>query len=398
MEPEGKPIEFALGAEGPFYQLQILLRLMAKKRPNTRRRILAAIAITWLPLALLYWWQGEPGSEAADAGRAASLFRHITTYARFFVTVPLLIAAENAVRPHLEQALKHAVTSGVVLPSQQGPFFEMLVSALKWRESKVAEAVILGLAFLVAYTAVALAMAEHHTSWIHAGPSLTWAGAWYAYVSLPFLQFLIFRWLYRLTIWWKVMHGMARLGLQILPAHPDRRGGLAFMGDSVQAFAILAFAMSATAAGAAADYILNEGGSILELKGFLAGMGVFILLLYIAPLIFFFRPLFRAKDEALLRYESLAESFWQAFERKWMHSRRSPPTPDGIAEPDFSALADLGTLVQTVREMKVIPVTKEGVLPLVMAIVLPLVPVLAMAIPLQELVAGILHVFMGKAE
>jgi hypothetical protein len=397
MKPEGKPIEFALGAEGPFYQLQMLLRLMAKERPHTLRRILVAVAITWLPLALLYWWQGEPGSENVDAGRAASLFHHIATYARFFVTLPLLIAAENRVRPYLEHALRHAATSGMVLPSQYESFFEMLVSALKWRESKVAEAVILGLAFLVAYTVVTLAMVEHRASWIYAGSSLTWAGAWYACVSLPLLQFLIFRWLYRLTIWWKVMHGMARLDLKIFPAHPDRRGGLAFMGDSVQAFAILAFAMSATAAGATADYILNEGLSIGELKGFLAGISIFILFLYIAPLCFFFRPLLRAKDEALLHYEGLAQSFGQAFERKWMHSRPSPPSPEGIAEPDFMALTQLGILVETVREMKVVPVTKEGVLPLVTAIVLPLVPVLATAVSLQELAAGILHVFMGGA-
>jgi len=72
--------------------------------------------------------------------------------------------------------------------------------------------------------------------------------------------------------------------------------------------------------------------------------------------------------------------------------------PDNIAEPDFSALSDLGSLVKTVREMKTIPVTKEGVLPLVMAIVVPFLPVLAAVFPLQELLSGVVHVFLGRAE
>jgi hypothetical protein len=391
-------IAFPLGAEGPFHRLQIALRLAAEDQPNVGRRVLAALAITWLPLAVLWWWQQAPGSGVFDAAPADSLFRHMATYARFFVTLPLLIVAESAVRPYLEHTLEHAITAGVVPSSRQGQFFEMLLSALKWRESKVAEAVILGLAFLASHIAIAVATTGHHASWIHSGPELTRAGVWYSYVSLPFLQFLTFRWLYRLLIWWKVLRGMARLDLKIQPAHPDHRGGLAFIGDSVQAFAILAFAFSAAAAGAVADYVVSEGAPLIELKGFIAGAVLVVLSLFLAPLSFFLGPLYRAKDEALLRYEGLAACFWQGFERKWMQSTPSPPAPDRIAEPDFSALTDLGSLVKTVREMKTIPITREGVMPLVTAIAIPFIPVLAAAVPLQELLTGVLHMFLGRAE
>jgi hypothetical protein len=397
MYPEEKPIPFPIAAEGPFYRLQILLRLMAEEHPHTGRRILVALAVTWLPLALLWWWQGEATHRAAAAVRSASLFTHLATYARFFVTVPLLIAAETAVRPRLEHALRHAVVSGVIPPFQQARYFEMLISALQRRKSKLAEAVILALAFLAAQIAIMFARAGHRPSWIFTDSSLTWAGTWYAYVSLPFLQFLIFRWLYRLMIWWKVMHAMAHLDLSIQPAHPDGRGGLAFVGDSVQAFAILAFAFSATAAGAVADYILNEGRSIFELKGFVAGGSAFILLLFLIPLLFFCGPSFRAKDEAIFRYEALAENLWQAFEHKWLGDGPRPVS-DPLAEPDFSALADYGSVVKGVREMWIVPWTKEGLLPLVVAVGLPFVLVLAAVLPVEELLKGVLHVFMGGAE
>lgn len=399
MTSEHVSIQFPLGAEGPFYRLQIALRLISVDQPHVTRRIIAALTIAWSPLALLWWWQYRTlGSTNVGAGLAGSPFTHIATYARFFVTVPLLIAAENAVRPHLERAFRQAVIIGVVPPQEQGQFFTLLLGALRWRESRRAEAVIMGLAYLAAHLATTVATQEHYTSWIHTGPTLTWAGCWYAYVSLPLLQFMVFRWCYRLLIWWRIMYAISRMNLNIQPAHPDLRGGLAFLGDSLQAFGILALAFSSTAAGAVADYVLNEGAPISELKGFIAGAALFVLSLFLAPLGFFFAPLVRAKDEALLHYEGLAERFWQALDLKWRQALPSPPQPDHIAVTDFSALADLAVLVKTIREMKSIPVTKEGLMPLLIAIVLPFLPVLAMAFPLEELLAGVLHVFMGRAE
>lgn len=395
MTLNAKPIEFPLGASGPFHRLQFALRLAAEDRPNVGRRVIAALAVAWLPLAVLWWGQDltVSGSEPA-----ASLFTHIATYARFFVTLPLLIMAENAVRPHLEHAFEHAITAGVVPPARHEQFVDLLVRGLRARESKVAEASVLVLAFVTSHIAVMVAAAEHHTSWIHAGSAVTWAGTWYEFVSLPLLQFMIFRWLYRLSIWWRVMRGLSRLDLSIQPGHPDQRGGLAFLGDSVQAFAVLALAFSAAAAGTVADYVVSEGAPLMELKGFIAGAVLFVLLLFLGPLLFFFGPAYRAKDEALLRYEGLAERFWQAFDRKWVGVDAAPLRPGQIAEPDISALSDLGSLVKTVREMKTIPVTKEGVLPLLMAIVLPFLPVLAMAFPVDELLSGVIHVFLGRAE
>lgn len=395
MNDHSNPIEFPLGAGGPFHRLQRAMRLAADDRPDVGRRIVVAWAVAWLPLALLWWWQGLSTS---GSGPAASVYTHMSTYARFFLTLPLLIVAENAVRPHLEHAFQHAITAGVVPASQYRQFVDLLIRALEARESRLAEIVQLLLAFSVSQVAVAWAMASRHASWIHAGPTLTWAGAWFAYVSLPLLQFMIFRWLYRLSIWWRVMRGLSRLDLSIQPGHPDERGGLAFLGDSIQAFAILALAFASAAAGSVADFILHEGAPMGELKGFITGSVACILLLFLTPLLFFFRPAYRAKDEALLRYEGIAERYWQAFDKKWAGNDAAPRGPHQITETDFSAMSDLGVLVKTVREMKVLPVTKEGLLPLLIAIVLPFLPVLAAVFPIEDILSGIVHVFLGKAE
>lgn len=399
MTPEGLPIKFPLGAEGPFYRLQIALRLRAEDRPNVLLRVVVAWLVTWAPLAVLGGL--EPvlsGNQDDGPALIQRMFIDIATYARFFVTIPLLVLAENAVRPQLERAFEQAVITGVVPQDRQRQFFMMILRALQWRESRKAEAVILGLAYLAAHLALWFASREHRDTWIFSGATLSWAGGWYAYVSLPALQFLVFRWVFRLMIWWRVMYGLSRMNLAIMPAHPDERGGLAFIGDSVQAFSILALAFSAAAAGAVADYLVNAGLTLIELKGFIAGAVLFILFLFLAPLGFFVGPLFKAKEEALRRYEGIAERFWQAFDRKWNRSDASTPAPDQIAQADFSAMADLSTPVKMVREMKIVPLTREGVLPLVLAILTPFLPVLAIMFPLDELLKGILHVFLGRVE
>jgi hypothetical protein len=235
-------------------------------------------------------------------------------------------------------------------------------------------------------------------SWIHTGTVLTPAGLWYAHVSLPLLQFLVFRWLYRLLIWWRVIFGLSRLPLAIKPAHPDQRGGLAFIGDSIQAFSMLAFAFSATAAGAVADYILSPDMPAYELKGFIGGAVIVILLLFVTPLLCFYFPAHDAKNLALLKYEGLADHYLDYFDHKWLAPSRPWKMPERITEHDFSALADLGALVGGIREMKSVPITKAGLIPLMAAIVLPFLPVLVAAVPTKDLVSGVLRVFFGGSE
>lgn len=64
----------------------------------------------------------------------------------------------------------------------------------------------------------------------------------------------------------------------------------------------------------------------------------------------------------------------------------------------FSATAvatDLVSLVKEVQEMRVYPVTKEGLLPLVIAIVLPFLRVIVVAMPLQDLLGNVLKLLVG---
>src|SRR5262249_692825 len=58
----------------------------------------------------------------------------------------------------------------------------------------------------------------------------------YAAVSLPITHFTLLRWYLRLLIWFRFLWQVSRLNLHLVPTHPDRAAGLAFLGKSTYAF------------------------------------------------------------------------------------------------------------------------------------------------------------------
>jgi hypothetical protein len=395
---EDHSIVFPLGAGGPFYRLRCSLRLINEGRQPLGRQIFSGIGLTWVPLLLLCWLQPLFLKDGAGLALNEDLLTHIPTYARFFVSLPLLILSETAVRARLEKALSHALVSGVVSPKDRQAYIDLLARALKWQESKAVEIALLLLALFEAQAVAELMRELAHGGWTLMGSSLSWAGMWYFGISKPFLQFLMFRWLFRLLIWWRVLYGVARLDLIIKPAHPDRRGGLAFIGDAVQAFFPLALAFSASVAGAVADYVLSSGTTEIGLKGFIAGGAGFIFLIFTAPLFFFITPMVEAKDKALFNYEGLAQRYCQVFDEKWNNPHPGAISVGELAAPEFSSITDMNAMVRGVREMTTLPFTREGLVPLFVAILLPFIPVLALAVPLQDILKGVLHVFIGGGE
>ena len=92
------------------------------------------------------------------------------------------------------------------------------------------------------------------------------AGHWFEFVSVPVFQFILLRWYIRILIWFCFLLRVSRLKLHLLPAHPDRVGGLGFPGKSTIAFAPLLFAQGALLSGQIASRIFYNGQSLLAFK------------------------------------------------------------------------------------------------------------------------------------
>jgi len=76
------------------------------------------------------------------------------------------------------------------------------------------------------------------------------------------------------------------------------------------------------------------------------------------------------------------------FEHKWL-KRSEGIDESALAVSDFSAITDLYQAVSNVYDMGIIPLDLRNILLLIVATLLPFVPVVFMAIPLDAILAHV---------
>jgi hypothetical protein len=223
------------------------------------------------------------------------------------------------------------------------------------------------------------------------GSKLTLAGLWYGYVSIPIVQFLLFRLYWRLIIFARLLWQVSRIELSLVPAHPDRFGGLGFLDTMGHAYAIFAAVHGALLAGQIASHIFFAGATLPEFADQIAGLLVLLPCVVLAPLLFFAPQLTTAKHAGLLEYGALAERYVRGFDDKWLRSA-APAEEQLIGSADIQSQADLSTNYDTVRSMRIAPISIEALLPLVVAILVPITPLLLTMVPLNELLKKLMGV------
>ena len=271
------------------------------------------------------------------------------------------------------------------------PRFEAAIaSAFRLRNSVLAEVLLIafvyGVGILIIWRQyVALDTATWYATPSAEGSKLSLAGMWYGYVSLPIFQFLLCRWYFRLFIWARFLWQVSRIELSLVPTHPDRVGGLGFLSNTVYAFAVLAVAHGALLAGQLANRIFFLGAALTQFKGEIAVLVVFLLCVVLGPLLVFAPQLAQAKRNGLREYGTLAERYVREFDAKWLRGG-APADEPFVGSADIQSLADLGNSYEVVRTMRIAPITRDAVLRLAAATLVPIAPLLLTMMPLEELV------------
>jgi hypothetical protein len=256
-------IEFSLIQGGPLYRLAHRLGLY--RMPGTLLMLGGILALgIWLPLLALSAFEGHALGAAVTVPFLSSIALHV----RFLVAIPLLFVAEGWVDPQLRSFVRQVVDSRLV-PAAELPSLEAAIrTASRLRDSFPAEAILLALAVVSVVSGLRVDLANDVTSWRMAGPGakggLTLAGSWYAAVALPVFQFVLWRWCWRLVIWWVFLWRLSRLDLQLTSAHPDLAGGLGYLGITQGYFGMLSFAASSVLAGIFAESMMFAGGAWLR--------------------------------------------------------------------------------------------------------------------------------------
>jgi hypothetical protein len=249
-------------------------------------------------------------------------------------------------------------------------------------------AVVEGLVLILAYL-VALAAALSHSSgqlpvWAQpAGgmPRFSLAGWWHTLVSLPLLLMLILGWIWRLIAWTWLLWRVSRLKLRLVASHPDHCAGLAFLGHSVRAFAVVAMAFAVIVAGRSANIVLQGGGLPTQHLAFNIGLLISIAALFVGPLLVFVPVLLETWRRGTFEYGVLTAEMGHFFRRKWINAGKT--SLEALEKPDFSAVADLYSVAANVHAMRFIPVDIKDLIALACAMLLPFVPVVLMMFPMD---------------
>jgi hypothetical protein len=380
--------DFSLVLGGPIFQFFRRTHMEGDHLELLRRRIVIITVFLWLPLLLLSAF----ASPAGGAGRL-SFLRDVEVHARFLVALPVLIGAELLVHLRIRPVVRRFVEMRIVLPQDLARFESAIQSAIRLRNSIPGELglllVVYSLGFWFWHNRVGF---DSSTWYANSGGrwNLTPAGFWYVFVSIPIVQFILLRWYLRLFIWFRFLWQVSRLGLHLIPTHPDRCAGLAFLGKSSYAFAPILFAQGAMLAGLVASRVLYRGESLTSFKLQIGGFIAFFVLAILGPLLMFTPKMAQARRKGLADYGLLAQRYTEGFEQKWV---RDPSTSEELlGAADIQSLADLGDSYGLVRDMRSVPFGLDDVTRLAAATAAPLVPLLLTIFSPEELLMRIIKV------
>ena len=194
----------------------------------------------------------------------------------------------------------------------------------------------------------------------------------------------------RLFVWFRFLWQVNRIDLNLFPSHPDRCGGLSFLGRSSYAFGPILFAQGAILAGLVANRVIYGHESLLSFKFQIGGFIVFFVVAILGPLLMFTSRMARTRRTGLADYAVFAQRYAESFDQKWIHAPSS--SDELLGTGDIQSLADLGNSFDIVREMKVVPFGLQDISRLAIATAAPLSPLLLTTFSPEELILRIIKV------
>jgi hypothetical protein len=225
-------------------------------------------------------------------------------------------------------------------------------------------------------------------------PADTLAGNWYWHVCLPAFRFVIARFLCLLCIWTILVWRLSRQHLHLEALHPDRAAGLGLLevAQSQLVVLILAVSLVDTAALVETFQTVAANKPLVYLHVILIALvGSFLVS---APLLFLVMPLYRVRRDALVAFGAMAHDYSRQFRARWIGPGRTGH--DGLlGSSDIQSLADLASSYETVRTMRILPVTTTLMLVILGCAVIPHLALLLLEYPLSQVLLDLVHAVVG---
>ncbi len=380
---EGHPaFQISLVRDDLPFRAQRAIGLIPATGLGVGRRALVLALFTYLPIAV---WAALTDRVLAGPHTSEPLFQHFGVTVRCLVAIPLLVVAESVAQAITQRLVPHFVRSGLVADADRERFAAIVRGISRLRDRTLPWIFIGGA--IVAWMTFAPPGAERHELvWAQepgTAPHFGFGGIWFLYVVRPIFTALLLAWLWRLGLLFLLMSRIAKLDLALVPTHPDRAGGLGLLGTLPVAFSLVVLAVSAVLSSRLAHEVAYHGTDVRSL-GALAGVFIAVLLLlFIAPLLPFGAKLRAAKRRALLDYSTLVGRHGREVRRRWILGE--PVEDELLAAPEIGPVADTVALYEAVSRMRAFPIGRETLLAIVLPALLPMLPVVAIQVPIKQL-------------
>jgi hypothetical protein len=356
------------------------LHLVPAEGLGTFRRALFFALLTWVPIAV--WSFMASRFITADSGEP--LLHHFGIHVRCLLAIPLLILAEAS----LDRASKHMLAqfraSGVVSPELNERYDAAIVRVRRLRDASLPWVFVFGAA--IAWSVIDQPAVHDDTmSWAVGGDgSLGFGGLWFSYFVRPIFLALLLGWLWRMLLvaWW--FWKVGKLGLALVPTHPDRTGGIAFVEKVPGAFALVTFAVTAVIASRWAHDIEFHDATLQSFKIPGALFVILWTLLALLPLLALAPALIAARARAIPAYAALIGEQGRLVHRRWILREAVPDTPL-LDAPEIGPVADANAMYDAVKQMRGVPIGKGAILKVLLPIALPFIVVATLQIPLKEM-------------
>lgn len=386
MDERGRPENFSL-LGGPLHRFGSRSGLV-RGGTNTIALGLALGLLPWSILLVL----------ASIEGSVRELFSVsvIAGNVRLLVVIPLFFWCETSLDPRLREFVGTIVRSGVV-PRNELPALESEIARIdRWKESRLPDALCLVAAVLLSLFAARLHLSGK-TAALEPGRAMTdvsLVGLWYWIVCLPLFRFLMFRWIWRIALWWYFLWRVAKLDLHLVPIHPDGAAGLGYLEVVQTHFTSLVLAISIVVSASFAEEI-SSGKAVFEvIYPALAVTLIVDLALILGPPCVFAVKLRTCREKGLSDYIEFAARYVNDFETKWLNPDAASDQPL-LGTSDVQSLADLSNSFGIVRNMRVAPVSTRLLIAIATAALLPMVPLFLFKYPMAELVAKLFSKLAG---
>src|SRR5262245_42385280 len=157
--------DFLVSHGGPFYELQLRLRLLREHALSAGPRALLFVILTW----------GVPFVLSVLAGRAWGPFDQrpflldLGAWSRFLIAVGIFILMERKLEAGLRTKLGQFIRVPLIAPENMGAAAEAVNRALRRRDSRLAELVCLIAAMVATAASVFKVFGTMENSWLVSG-------------------------------------------------------------------------------------------------------------------------------------------------------------------------------------------------------------------------------------